>query len=263
MRRNGTPAFTSFIPFAQFTSPDTRMLKPSSLHVAAIAVIATMGAALFFAYRADRRDRAQLSADLASAKQSLTAAAARQRARDAQLQQALAAIAAQKRKVSTPVQILRDLPHELPLPQPLPLQASSPLDPAVVGARDTRAHLARPPSHSVAQGCDLCSPERLDSAASAQNGQPHDSLSPGVELPATDLKPLYDFALDCQACQAKLVAAQADLADEKAKSSTLAKERDEAVRVAKGGSALARVARAAKWFLIGAAAGAIVSHGRL
>ena len=79
-------------------------------------------------------------------------------------------------------------------------------------------------------------------------------------IPAEDLKPLYDFTLDCKACQAKLAASQGDLTDEKAKTVVLTKERDAAVRIAKGGSILRRIARAAKWFAIGAAAGAIAAR---
>ena len=59
--------------------------------------------------------------------------------------------------------------------------------------------------------------------------------------------------------QVKLGAAQADLADEKVKSQALGRERDDALRAAKGGSVLRRIARAAKWFAIGAAAGAIAA----
>lgn len=77
-----------------------------------------------------------------------------------------------------------------------------------------------------------------------------------MELPKEDVKPLYDFALACMACQDELASAQADLKNEKAKTEALSKERDEAVRAAHGGSVLARVARAAKWFALGAAAGA-------
>jgi hypothetical protein len=78
-----------------------------------------------------------------------------------------------------------------------------------------------------------------------------------IGLPAEDLKPLYDNALACKGCQAQLAAAQADLKDEKTKTATLGRERDDALRVARGGSVLRRVARAAKWFVIGAAAGAL------
>jgi len=78
-------------------------------------------------------------------------------------------------------------------------------------------------------------------------------------IPAEDLKPLYDFAIDCKTCQAKLGATQGDLADERQKTTALTRERDDAVRIARGGSAWRRIGRTAKWFLIGAAAGAIAA----
>jgi hypothetical protein len=80
-----------------------------------------------------------------------------------------------------------------------------------------------------------------------------------VNLPTADLKPLYNFTLDCKACQAKLAAAQADLTDERAKTTVPTHERNEAVQVAKGGSLLRRLARNAKWLAIGAVAGAIAA----
>src|SRR5467141_5445876 len=78
-------------------------------------------------------------------------------------------------------------------------------------------------------------------------------------IPGEDLKPLYDFTIDCKACQSKLTAAQADLTDEKKKTTSLTHERDDALRIARGGTAWRRIARAAKWFLIGAAAGAVAA----
>jgi hypothetical protein len=78
-------------------------------------------------------------------------------------------------------------------------------------------------------------------------------------IPTADLKPLYDFALDCKACRSKLAAAQADLTDERARAAILTRERNEAVRVAKGGGLLQRIARNAKWLAIGAIAGAIAA----
>ena len=233
------------------------ILMQPSFRTAGVLIAGSICLVLFFAWRADRRDRAQLAAELTAAKQSLAQADARQHARDAQLQGALAAIAAQKRTVTTPAQILRALPQHLPLPQPI----------TIVGARDTRARLATsglersqpaPASHPVPQGCWLCSPEGLDPTPPHQNAVPI-TASGSLTLPGADLKPIYDFALDCQACQAKLATAQGDLADEKAKAATLTKERDAAIRTARGGSALRRAARAAKWFLIGAAAGAIAA----
>ena len=58
--------------------------------------------AVFVAWRADRRDRAQLASELAATKQLLAAADARQHERDARLAEKLTALAAQKRTVVTP-----------------------------------------------------------------------------------------------------------------------------------------------------------------
>lgn len=85
------------------------------------------------------------------------------------------------------------------------------------------------------------------------------SPEPKLNLPPEDLKPLYDFAVDCKSCQARLTTAQADLKDEQTKSQTLSRERDDALRVVKGGTVAQRILRAAKWFAIGAAAGALAA----
>jgi hypothetical protein len=198
------------------------------LELAAILVAVILSATLVEAWRADRRDRDQLNAELAATKQLVAAADARQHDREAQLAQTLAALATEKRTVVTPAQILRELPHEIPLPAPLVLQ-TSPISPV--------QHL----------------PGGESSSATTNPSQAQ------IIIPAEDLKPLHDFTLDCQACQAKLAAAQGDLADEKSKSSALTKERDQALKIARGGSAWRRIARAAKWFAIGAAAGAVAA----
>lgn len=188
---------------------------------AALLVALVLGVALIQAWRADQRDRAQLAAELAATKQLLAAADARQHERDAQLTQTLATLAAEKRTIVTPAQIIRDLPRELPLPAPITLQSAP--------------------------------------ATQAIPGQPPASPTQAV-IPAEDLKPLYDFTLDCKACQSKLADAQGNLADEQKKTAALTLERDGAVRIARGGSAWRRIGRAAKWFIIGAAAGAVLSR---
>src|SRR5882672_10745411 len=94
------------------------------------------------------------------------------------------------------------------------------------------------------------------SATSAHEAKQSESQA---VLPAEDLKPLYDLTFDCKACQAKLTAAQADLTDEKTKTAALSKERDHALQIERGGSPFRRIGRAAKWFLFGAAAGAIAA----
>src|SRR5712692_6123630 len=172
--------------------------------------------AVYFSWRADRRDRSQLESELAAAKQLLAAADARQHDRDAQLAQTLATLAAEQRTIVTPAQIVRELPTQIPLPSPITLQ-SAPASP----------NSPSPQTNAV--------------------------------IPAEDLKPLYDFTIDCKACQAKLATAQSDLSDERQKTTALTRERDDALRIARGGSAWRRIARAAKWFLIGAAAGAVAA----
>jgi hypothetical protein len=197
---------------------------------------------LFIAWRSERADRTKLATELAAAQQTLTQATDRQRSRDADLLRTLATLAAQKREVQSPEQILKALPQQIPLPQPI-TQQPAPLAslPALRSNTDSRqsANSANPPIDAVTKPT---APE------------------PQAVIPAADMKPLYDFALDCKACQAKLAAAQSDLTDEKSKTATLTKERDESIRTANGGSPLQRFARAARWLLIGAAAGAVAAR---
>jgi type II secretory pathway pseudopilin PulG len=211
------------------------------IRLAEIALVGILVTAFFAAWRAEREDRARLAVELATAKQVLAQADSRQHDRDAQLLQTLSALAAEKRTIVTPAEVLRDLPRRLPLPAPITLQPppSSSQPPSSINQGQG--------SHSNTSNAN---PQNNDKPASA-SGQTQ------AVIPAQDLKPLYDFAVDCQACQAKLAAAQGDLADEQTKAATLTKERDAAIRVAKGGSILRRIGRAAKWFAIGAAAGAI------
>src|SRR6266446_473363 len=95
------------------------------LRLAGLLIVAAIAIALLVAWRANVRDRAQLAADLATAKQTLAQANARQHDREAQLARSLAAFAAEKRSVTTPTQIVRDLPRQIPLPAPITLQSGS------------------------------------------------------------------------------------------------------------------------------------------
>ena len=176
------------------------MLSRIWLKLAEILVPALLAIIIFVSWQADRRDRAQLAAQLTAAQQTITQAAASQHDRDTQLTQTLAQIAAQKQSATTPAQILKGLPSALPLPAPITLQTGAP--------QTATAGLPNNPTPKLGDNADAI-------------------------LPAADLKPLYDFALDCNACQAKLAASQGDLNDEKTKTAALSKERDAAVRAAK------------------------------
>src|SRR5207248_1548703 len=75
---------------------------------------------------ADRRDRAQLAVDLATAKQALAQADSRQHDREAQLQQSLKALDSERRNITTPAQIIRELPRQISLPAPITLEPIPP-----------------------------------------------------------------------------------------------------------------------------------------
>jgi len=187
------------------------------IHLAELTIAILLALAIYFSWRADSRDREQLAAELKATKQLLASADGRQHDRDAQLAQTLAALAAEKRTIVTPAQIVRELPSQISLPSPIVLQSA----PAI-------------PNSPIPK--------------------------PNAIIPAEDLKPLYDFTIDCKACQTKLTTAQADLTDERQKTAALTRKRDDALRIAGGGSAWARrIGRAAKWFFIGAAAGAVAA----
>jgi hypothetical protein len=229
------------------------------LRLAEILVPALLAITLLVAWQADRRDRAQLAAQLAAAQKTIAQASASQHDRDTLLNQTLAQIQAQKQAVVTPAQILKALPATFSLPAPITIQsqaqsttappglAPQPIAGGATATAEATASAIGPTTKSTQSA-------RIPSTPTTKSGQAPDAI-----LPAADLKPLYDFAMDCKACQAKLAAAQSDLNDERTKTAALSKERDDALRTAKGGSALRRIARAAKWFVLGAAAGAIAA----
>jgi cytoskeletal protein RodZ len=195
------------------------------LQLAAAAVVLTLGISVFVAWRGVRQEQAQLQEKLKTAQQAVTDANTRQETRQTALQQQLAALQKEQAAVRSPQQVVEDLPAVLPLPKPLLIEETS---------------------------------QNGAAGEAGGKGKP-DAPSPKVILPLEDLKPLYDSAVACKECQVQLKAVQANLADEKVKTQALGKERDDAVKAAKGGSVLRRVARAAKWFAIGAAAGAVAA----
>jgi hypothetical protein len=235
------------------------MIARVSLRIAESLVPLALALIIFFAWREDRRDRAQLATQLATAQQSIADAASRQKDRDTLLNQTLAQLAAQKHAAVTPEQILRALPQALFLPVPITARSANSAREPNVGARLSASPSDARATDSVSRGAADAQAGSGLPANLPYNPIPNAAAPSDAILPAADLKPLYDFALDCKACQAKLAAAQSDLSDEKAKTAALTKERDAAMRAAKGGSVLRRIERAAKWFVVGAVAGAVAA----
>ena len=199
------------------------------IKLAAVVVVVVLAASVFFAWRDARKEQLALQAELKTTQQALAEATARQASRDAAVNDLVAGLKKKEAAVQKPAQVVAALPEMIPLPAPITIDAELP-------ATEGGPH------------------------KTAESGTGTDGIQPRVNFPVADLKPLYDFAADCKACQAKLGAAQADLADEKVKSQALGRERDDALRAAKGGSMLRRIAQAAKWFAIGAAPGAIAAR---
>jgi hypothetical protein len=228
---------------------------------AGVVVIGTI-VAIGVAWRAEMRNRAELAVELATTKQALDAADTRQRDRDAKLADTLAAIAKDKQTVQSPAQIVQRLPKQMGLPVAITLQEVQP-----GGGGNEATNGSRVTGKAGSSGSSSFPLAKSNASPQAANVTSQDTPSPDKDaskvqavIPGQDLKPLYDFALDCQACKAKLAASQSDLADEQGKTKALTKERDDALRVARGGNIFQRMARASKWMLIGAAAGAVAAR---
>ena len=171
-----------------------------------------------------------LQAQLREAGQTLEQATTAQQQRDKQLTQTLAQLNSLKASVKSQEDILKTLPDVLTLPKPLM------------------------PAANYDSG--------LSTSRSTGSPKPEAPQPQPIAIPSEDLKPPYDFALDCKACQARLFAVAADLADEKNKTQVLSRERDAALQVARGGSLRQRIKRSAKWFLFGVVAGAVAAKAR-
>jgi hypothetical protein len=172
------------------------------------------------AWRSARHDSLQLAATLAAQNSVIQQADDREKQRDSQLARTLATIQTQKRTVHTPQQAAQQLPTVLP---PLPL-------PVVIHDPDLSAPLL-----------------------------PGETPSTSISIPQPDLVPLYDDLQDCRASAVENDSLKKDLSDEKTRSAALLHERNAAIAVAHGGTFLLRLKRAAKWFAIGVATGAVAA----
>jgi hypothetical protein len=237
-----------------------------------------LAAVAFNAWLASHDDRQRLQSTLATQKQIIDAADAREHARDTALNQTLAQIDKLKRVSQTPQQILHDLPKYLPLPEPITLLGASSSDGSSSFAPAPNSLNALPEAiHSgVIKACSALGkcesqPLTIDSSSTSPliskksgdvKNQPaaYNPWSPCAknidcfaQIPVTDLKPLYDNVQDCRASQAKLAAAKETNSENTAKIAALIRERDAAIKTAKHGTITNRLRHNAMWFAIGAA----------
>ena len=125
-----------------------------------------------------------------------------------------------------------------------------------------------PPSASAADHPEPSPPDSLLSTGQlpgsasipiSQSGRPGNlcptSSDCAAEIPAADLKPLYNYVQDCGACNAQLAVAKQNASDDAAKISALTRERDAAIAASKGGSFWRRLRHDAFILSVGTAIG--------
>ncbi|HXZ20231.1 MAG TPA: hypothetical protein VEG63_09795 [Candidatus Acidoferrales bacterium] len=214
------------------------LLATAERRLAAVAVLLALGAGAigFRSWLEERDARVQMFATIASQNSIISAAEKREQDRAQQLTDTLKQISDLKATVQTPQQVIREIPQYLP-PLPQPLSTIAPGNSGSVGA--SAAQAAAMPGPAAAQG-QLSAPAKAGEVT-----------TPDVRVPSADLKPLFDFVQDCRASQAQLAAAQQDAQDQRTKNDAITKERDAAVKTAKGGSLWTRSVRAAKWVAVG------------
>jgi hypothetical protein len=235
----------------------------NTLEISGILLAVLLAAMAFHAWLTEHDDRLRLQATIATQKQALDAADARERDRAVTLKDSLTQIETLKRQTQTPAQVIRDLPKFLSLPQPItlnsPQSGSSETQQGPVRSK-TATCLAKKGCPSPAPPSAVSSPAEVSPglespALAAPTNQQDLPDAPSAQIPAADLKPLFDFVQDCRSCQAQLAAAKQNSADNAAKLTALTRERDAAVATAKGGTFWQRLRRNALWFVVGAGAG--------
>jgi hypothetical protein len=242
----------------------------NTLEISGILLAVLLAAMAFHAWLAEHDDRLRLQATIATQKQALDAADTREHDRAATLKDTLAQIDALKRQTQTPAQVIRDLPRFLSLPQPITLD--SPQNATTATQQGTAQSKAAPcvakrtcpppvpPSSTLASPMENVPGLEPPSLAAPANQQDLPD-APSAQIPAADLKPLFDYVQDCRSCQAQLAAAKQDATDNAAKLTAPTRERDAAVATAKGGTFWQRLHRNALWFVVGAGAGAVAVCG--
>jgi type II secretory pathway pseudopilin PulG len=98
------------------------------LEICVFVVVAILAAMAFHAWLSSHDEQVRLQSTLATQKQQLDEATARERDRAGTLNQTLAEIEKLKREVQTPQEILRELPQYLKLPQPIVLDSEANAD---------------------------------------------------------------------------------------------------------------------------------------
>jgi hypothetical protein len=195
-----------------------RMTAKRTLEFVFAALLAVALALALNAWHGAALERAALDATLKTGKADQADLAKQSAAVIQDLKERVAALEQVKAQAVTPAQIVREIPTFLP--QSLPAPVATITAPAPAGS---------PPN----------TPPQIA----------------GLEVPAVDMKPLFDQLVDCKECAVKLAAAEGQESIDADKIKSLTTERDAALKAAKGGSVWHRVKDKAETIVV---TGAIV-----
>ncbi|MGH9574592.1 MAG: hypothetical protein ACRD40_13815 [Candidatus Acidiferrales bacterium] len=156
-----------------------------------------------------------------------------------------------KTKTRTPSQVIKELPKYLPLPAPISVATEC-------GGSVKQEH------YKAAADVPAVRPDKANNSTRSANFR-YPELTPSLvredaadaKIPVQDLKPLFDFAQDCRACDAELDEAHKTAADDSMKIKALTNERDLAIHAQKG-SFWHRMQQDAVWFAFGMAGYAVI-----
>jgi hypothetical protein len=192
-------------------------------------ILAVIAALAYFAWRDARNDLGFMRATIDAQKQIIEDSRRAMAENQQKLTDSLAEIERQRKQVKTPEQAARAIPQVIP--------------------RVTPTIVEMPRSEPRLQ------PQDGPASSPPDSSRGDAEITKKAEIPLDQLKTLYDFAQDCQACKFKLDAAQVDKAELLKQLAAVEKQKAAAVTAAHGGSFLVRLKRESKHAL-GAAAGA-------
>jgi hypothetical protein len=157
-----------------------------------------------------------------------------------ELKTKLEAIEHDKNKTVTERQIIERIPQYLTLPEPIQVAPAS-----------VEEMVAPPATTAGGGGPKAEGPKAARCHVAPSLPECQVKLDAGLIIPPVDEKPLFDKLASCAECDATVAAQKMQIAD-------LTKERDEAVKTAKGGSVWRRLLHDTKVLGIGAIAGGVL-----
>jgi hypothetical protein len=209
-----------------------------------VGIALFVGAIVFHAWLNARAVQRQIESSLRTQEGVIASVNSAEAKRDQSLQGVLNEISKVKHATKTPLQVVTELPKYLPLPAPISLTS------AVTHQLSENSSLL-----TASTGDSPPSPVTPGEAAFPPKPAVGYGPKPDVELPTQDLKPLFDFVQDCRSCEIELEAARQLASANSAKLTAVTRERDLALKAAKGGSNWIRLRRGFEWFAVGALAG--------